>query len=86
MSFKIYNHIPKVIKKLNNIIVQSGKGCWVTDIHNKKYLDMTSGIGALSTGHSHPLLTEKLVSIMPSGLDTFFMLTVDLKQPITLLK
>lgn len=100
MSFKIYNHIPKVVKKLNNIVVQSGKGCWVTDIYNKKYLDMTAGIGALSTGHSHPNiikaindqskriihaqqncffshqsqidLTKKLLSIMPSGLDTFF--------------
>ena len=100
MSFKIYNHIPKVVKKLNNIVVKSGKGCWVTDIYNNKYLDMTAGIGALSTGHSHPNiieaihkqsksiihaqqncffshqpqvdLTEKLLSIMPSGLDTFF--------------
>ena len=60
MSYKIANHIPKVVNKLNNLIIRSGKGCWVTDINNKKYLDMTSGIGALSTGHSHPKVIKAI--------------------------
>lgn len=100
MSFRISNHIPNVVNKLNNLIIKSANGAWVSDINNKTFLDMTSGIGALSTGHSHPNiinaikeqsqkvihaqqncfyshqaqldLTEKLITIMPNDLDTFF--------------
>lgn len=46
-------HIPKGLIKNNDIIVRKGKGCWIWDKNGKKYLDMTSGIGALSTGHCH---------------------------------
>ena len=60
MSFKIANHIPRVVNKLNKLVIKSGRGCWVTDIQNKKYLDMTSGIGALSTGHSHPNIVNAI--------------------------
>ena len=58
--FHIKNHIPRVVNKLTDIVVKNGKGCWVTDITGKKYLDMTSGIGALSTGHSHPRIINAI--------------------------
>jgi 4-aminobutyrate aminotransferase len=58
--FNIKNHIPRVVNKLTDIVVKNGKGCWVTDITGKKYLDMTSGIGALSTGHSHPRIINAI--------------------------
>ena len=32
----------------------SGQGSWLYCRSGDKYLDLTSGIGALSTGHSHP--------------------------------
>ena len=60
MSFKIINHIPRVVNKLSNIIVKNGKGCWVYDKSNRKILDMTAGIGALSTGHSHPNIVNAI--------------------------
>ena len=44
-------NIPNVINKLTNIIPIKGKGCWIWDKNNKKYLDLTSGIDVLSTGH-----------------------------------
>ena len=53
-------NIPRVINKLTNILPVKGKGCWVWDKNNNKYLDLTSGIGALSTGHSHPYLIRKV--------------------------
>jgi 4-aminobutyrate aminotransferase len=54
-------HIPKSISKLHSKIIPiSSNGSWITDINNKKYLDLTSGIGALSTGHNHPKVIEKV--------------------------
>lgn len=36
------------------LIVESGKGCVLTDRDGKSYLDFTSGIGVTATGHCHP--------------------------------
>jgi 4-aminobutyrate aminotransferase-like enzyme len=54
----ISKHIPKGLIKNNRIIAKKGEGCWVWDKNDYKYLDMTSGIGALSTGHSHPRIID----------------------------
>lgn len=53
-------HIPKGLIKNNSIIAKKGKGCWVWDKSGQKYLDMTSGIGTLSTGHSHPNVINRV--------------------------
>ena len=59
--YSVLNHIPKSINKLHkSLIVKSAQGSWVTTIDNRKYLDLTSGIGALSTGHSHPYIIKKV--------------------------
>ena len=42
------------VHRNSSIIAKSAIGCWVTDTSNKQYLDMTAGIGCLSTGHCHP--------------------------------
>ena len=57
---KIYQSIPRGLIKNNNIIAKYGKACWVWDKKDVKYLDMTSGIGALSTGHSHPRIIDSV--------------------------
>lgn len=46
------------VARNTGIYAKSGKGSWVTDIHGKRYLDMTAGIGALSTGHCHPTVIQ----------------------------
>ena len=61
----ISKFIPKGLVKNNNIIVKYAKGCWVWDINDRKFLDMTSGIGALSTGHSHPKIVESISKQIP---------------------
>ena len=54
-------NIPKSLSKLHyNILPIMAKGSWITDISGDKYLDLTSGIGALSTGHSHPRIIESV--------------------------
>jgi 4-aminobutyrate aminotransferase len=56
----VSKHIPKGLIKNNNIIAKHAKGSWIWDINDIKYLDMTSGIGALSTGHCHPKITKSV--------------------------
>lgn len=55
---KIYKNLPYAINKLHETITPlKGIGSYVYT-KNKKILDFTSGIGALSTGHTHPYIIE----------------------------
>jgi 4-aminobutyrate aminotransferase len=55
-------NLPKAIKILHpNIYPKSGSGSWIESLNGIMYLDFTSGIGALSTGHSHPHVINKVV-------------------------
>jgi 4-aminobutyrate aminotransferase len=55
-------NLPKAIKILHpNIFPKSGSGSWIESSKGIMYLDFTSGIGALSTGHSHPRVIDKVV-------------------------
>lgn len=42
------------VARNSTIVAERALGCWLTGVDGRVYLDMTSGIGALSTGHSHP--------------------------------
>jgi 4-aminobutyrate aminotransferase len=35
-------------------VIAEGRGCWATDVDGNEFLDFTSGIGVLATGHCHP--------------------------------
>tara|TARA_B100000795_G_scaffold100424_2_gene73882 strand:- start:419 stop:1681 length:1263 start_codon:yes stop_codon:yes gene_type:complete len=55
------SNLPKSIKILHkNVYPKYGEGSWLYDYKDTKYLDLTSGIGVLSTGHSHPYVIEKV--------------------------
>ncbi len=48
------NHIPRCISKIHkSIIPKYAYGSYIIDTKNRKYLDLTSGIGALSLGHNN---------------------------------
>ena len=48
------NHIPRCISKIHkSIIPKYANGSYIIDTKNRKYLDLTSGIGALSLGHNN---------------------------------
>ena len=38
------------------VVLSSGKGCWLTDIQGRRYLDLMSAYSATSFGHAHPHL------------------------------
>jgi ornithine--oxo-acid transaminase len=44
------------------VVLHSGAGAWLRDIHGKAYLDMMSAYSAVSFGHSHPELVAALMA------------------------
>ncbi len=40
------------------VIIAKAKGCTITDIHGKEYLDMTAGYFVNAAGHCHPRIVE----------------------------
>ena len=58
-SYKMKTPFRAIVRN-SNVIARSALGSWVTDIKGKSYLDMTSGIGALSTGHCHPTVVSRV--------------------------
>jgi 4-aminobutyrate aminotransferase-like enzyme len=53
--------VPKSISKLYpKLVPVNGTGSWITHVNGSYFLDFTSGIGALSTGHSHPYVINKV--------------------------
>ncbi len=47
-----YNPLP--------VVLESGRGAWLTDVNGKRYLDMMSAYSAVSHGHAHPRLVRVL--------------------------
>ncbi|SDZ79370.1 acetylornithine aminotransferase apoenzyme [Desulfuromusa kysingii] len=42
------------------LVAASGKGCWLTDIDGKRYLDFLAGVAVNSLGHCHPKVVAAL--------------------------
>src|ERR1700733_1736106 len=40
------------------VIIAKAKGCTITDIHGKEYLDLTAGYFVNNAGHCHPRIVE----------------------------
>ena len=43
------------------IVLRHAKGCWVTDIEGRRYLDMMSAYSAVSVGHGHPRILNAVI-------------------------
>src|SRR5215210_6117296 len=43
------------------IVLRQAKGCWVTDVEGRRYLDMMSAYSAVSLGHGHPRILNAMV-------------------------
>lgn len=59
-KFDVRQHIAKGVVKNNDVNIHRGLGLWVWDKHGDEYLDMTSGIGVLGTGHCHPRVVSAI--------------------------
>ncbi|KAJ3118424.1 acetylornithine aminotransferase [Nowakowskiella sp. JEL0407] len=43
-----------------NLYFSHGSGCYLYDISNRKYLDLSAGIAVTALGHSHPAVTKAI--------------------------
>ena len=51
-------HVPRGLANTHSIFVTRAEGTRVWDVDGKEYLDFTSGIGVLNTGHRHPCVVR----------------------------
>lgn len=42
------------------LVVQSGNGCWITDVDGNEFLDFSAGIAVCTTGHAHPRIVATI--------------------------
>jgi 4-aminobutyrate aminotransferase len=46
--------VPAVWSRITNLVVDRGEGSWLVTTDGTRYLDYSSGIGVVNTGHAHP--------------------------------
>jgi 4-aminobutyrate aminotransferase len=50
---------PSYIKEYP-LVVDHGRGAWITDVDGNRYLDFMAGIAVTSTGHAHPRVVQAI--------------------------
>ncbi len=58
MTASTRTHLSPALKQATPIVVDHGKGSWISGTDWRKYLDFTTGLGDTSTGHCHPRVVE----------------------------
>ncbi|CAG8478647.1 10919_t:CDS:2 [Paraglomus brasilianum] len=51
-------HVTHGISRISSLVIERASGSWVYTVDGKKYLDFTTGIGVVSTGHCHPKVVK----------------------------
>jgi len=69
------------------LVIERGKGVWVTDIDGNLFLDFSAGIGVVATGHSHPEILETINMqaakfIHMSGADFYYLVQSKLAEKL----
>jgi 4-aminobutyrate aminotransferase len=52
--------VPKLWARYTDLVVERGSGSWLETIDGERYLDYTSGIGVVNTGHAHPRVSAAI--------------------------
>lgn len=52
--------IPRVVGRYSPVVAERGEGVYVYDLDGNQYLDFTSGIAVVNTGHSHPRVVKAI--------------------------
>lgn len=62
MKFKDYEkYLSPALAKATDLIMESGNGCYMTDVDGNEYLDFVQGIAVNALGHCHPRVTEAVI-------------------------
>lgn len=69
------------------LVIEKGSGVWVTDIDGNTFLDFSSGIGVVATGHSHPEVVDVINKqaakfIHMSGTDFYYTVQAELAEKL----
>jgi 4-aminobutyrate aminotransferase len=46
--------VPAVWSRYTDLVIDRGEGSWLITLDGSRYLDYSSGIGVVNTGHAHP--------------------------------
>ena len=69
-------HVPRGLANTHAIFVDRAEGTRVWDVDGKEYLDFTSGIGVLNTGHRHPHVVRAVQEQLDRLMHTCFQVTM----------
>lgn len=62
MKFADYEkYLSPALAKATDLIMESGKGCYMTDVNGDEYLDFVQGIAVNALGHCHPKVVEAVI-------------------------
>lgn len=54
------SNLSPLLQQSTELNAATGEGCYLIDESGRRYLDLTSGIGVLSTGHCHPTVVNAI--------------------------
>jgi 4-aminobutyrate aminotransferase/(S)-3-amino-2-methylpropionate transaminase len=69
-------HVPRGLANTHGIFVDRAEGARLWDVDGKTYLDFTSGIGVLNTGHRHPRVVGAVRDQLDRVMHTCFQVTM----------
>jgi len=69
-------YVPRGLANTHAIFVARAEGTRVWDVNGREYLDFTSGIGVLNTGHRHPHVVRAVHAQLDRLMHTCFQVTM----------
>ena len=69
-------YVPRGLASTHSIFITRADGTRVWDIDGNEYLDFTSGIGVLNTGHRHPMVVRAVQEQLDRLMHTCFQVTM----------
>jgi 4-aminobutyrate aminotransferase-like enzyme len=69
-------YVPRGLANTHSIFVERAEGTRLWDVDGKQYLDFTSGIGVLNTGHRHPQVVRAVHEQLDRLMHTCFQVTM----------
>jgi 4-aminobutyrate aminotransferase len=54
--------VPAVWSRITDLVVERGEGSWLITPEGDRYLDYSSGIGVVNTGHAHPRVVAAIAA------------------------
>ena len=54
--------VPAVWSRYTDLLIDHGEGSWLVTADGQRYLDYSSGIGVVNTGHAHPRVAEAIAA------------------------